>query len=159
MAILRKFVEAGKPVVALRTSSHAWAPRGGKMPEGAYEAWKEFDRDVLGGNYTGHHGVGAKTTVAVAKGAEEHPVLKGVKVDALVGCGSLYKVSPLGKTAKPLLIGTVSGKAPEPVAWVNTTKAGGRVFYTSLGHVDDFKQAAFNDLLRNAVTWAAGKGE
>jgi type 1 glutamine amidotransferase len=39
---------------------------------------------------------------------------------------------------------------------VTKTKAGGRVFYTSLGHPDDFKQPAFGVLLRNAVYWAAG---
>jgi type 1 glutamine amidotransferase len=124
-----------------------------------YEAWPEFDRDVLGGNYTGHHGKGAKTTIEVAKGAADHPVLKGVKLDALAGHGSLYRTSPLGKSAKPLLLGAIPGKPAEPVAWVNTTKAGGRVFYTSLGHADDFKQPAFNDLLRNAARWAAGRGE
>jgi type 1 glutamine amidotransferase len=41
------------------------------------------------------------------------------------------------------------------VAWTNTGKHGGRVFYTSLGHIEDFQQPAFNELLVNAIRWAA----
>jgi len=155
MAIIRKYVDAGKPVVGIRTASHGFAPASGKMPAGM-TAWTEFDRDVLGGNYTGHHGGGVRTALTLAKGAGEHPILQGVSLDGLEGHGSLYKVSPLGKTTRALLIGSIPGKSAEPVAWVNTSKAGGRVFYTSLGHVDDFKQPGFNRLLRNAVSWAAG---
>ena len=72
------------------------------------------------------------------------------------GCSSLYKVRPLAKTTTALLLGSIEGKPAEPVAWVNRSKFGGRVFYTSLGHRDDFKQPAFNQLLRNGIAWAAG---
>jgi type 1 glutamine amidotransferase len=41
----------------------------------------------------------------------------------------------------------------EPVAWVNTAEQR-RVFYTSLGAPDDFKQAAFRQLLVNGIYWA-----
>jgi type 1 glutamine amidotransferase len=78
-----------------------------------------------------------------------------VKLDGFRGNGSLYKVRPLAKTTTALLIGTIPGKPSEPVAWVNTPKEGGRVFYTSLGHEEDFQQPAFNRLLANAVRWAA----
>src|SRR5262249_43814915 len=67
--------------------------------------------------------------------------------------GSLYKVSPLGASAVPLLMGRIPGHAAEPVAWVNR-KAAARVFYTSLGHPGDFETPAFRRLLRNAVFWA-----
>ena len=52
--------------------------------------------------------------------------------------------------------GCQPGKPPEPVAWTNAYK-GGRVFYTSLGHPDDFKTPQFKKLLANAVLWAADK--
>jgi type 1 glutamine amidotransferase/nicotinamidase-related amidase len=156
MAIIRKFVAAGKPVVGVRTASHAFCLAGdAKTPRG-YLAWKEFDGEVFGGHYTGHHGEGVKVKVEVAKGAGGHAILTGVKVSELRGNGSLYKVRPLAKSTTPLLIGTIPDKPAEPVAWVNATKAKGRVFYTSLGHADDFKQPAFNRLLRNGVYWAAG---
>jgi type 1 glutamine amidotransferase len=54
------------------------------------------------------------------------------------------------------LTGTVEGHEAEPIAWTNIRTDGGRTFYTSLGHIDDFKQPAFRRLLSNAVYWAAG---
>lgn len=155
MALLKKFVESGKPIIGIRTASHAFSPFAGKKPEGV-ASWTEFDAEVLGGNYTGHHGGGVKTTVTLADGAKDHPILRGVKVEELHGAGSLYKVSPLAKKTTPLLIGTIPSKPAEPIAWTHTTKAGGRVFYTSLGDAGDFKQSAFNALLRNGIYWAAG---
>ena len=53
-------------------------------------------------------------------------------------------------------MGTVEGHPPEPVAWTNTYK-GGRIFYTSLGHPDDFQTRHFDRLLMNAILWAADK--
>ncbi len=86
-----------------------------------------------------------------------HPILEGVEPSTLIGHGSLYKVSPLAKTATPLLMGTIPGQAPEPVAWVNAPATGNRVFYTSLGQMDDFQEPAFNRLLKNAIDWALSK--
>ena len=55
---LREFVADGKPVVGIRTASHAFAPRAGaKVPAGR-DAWPGFDAEVLGGHYTNHHGAG-----------------------------------------------------------------------------------------------------
>jgi nicotinamidase-related amidase/type 1 glutamine amidotransferase len=154
METVRRFVAAGKPVVGIRTASHAFSLHGKKPPEGC-ATWEEFDHEVLGGNYTGHHGAGPHVEVRAA-GPARHPILDGVSVKDLEGRGSLYKVSPLAATATPLLVGKVDDKPAEPVLWVHLTRAGGRVVYTSLGHPDDFKQPAFNRLVRNALCWAAG---
>jgi type 1 glutamine amidotransferase len=121
--------------------------------------WDEFDRDVLGGNYTGHHGNSKpgdpRTLVRVVPDAARHPILRGVPGDEFVVRSWLYKVSPLAKGATPLLIGRVEGReAPEPVAWTHTRR-GGRVFYTSLGHPEDFELPAVEKLLKNAIDWAA----
>lgn len=156
MAIIRKHIESGKPVVGIRTASHAFGLRGATPPEGLV-AWESFDADVFGGNYSNHHGAGPKTTITVADGAAAHAILQGVDVNKLEGIGSLYVVSPLAKTTLPLLIGMIPGKSPEPIAWVNTNKFGGKSFYTSLGHVGDFEQPAFQKLLANAIEWAATK--
>jgi type 1 glutamine amidotransferase len=56
------------------------------------------------------------------------------------------------------LLGTIPDQPPEPVAWTNRYK-NSRVFYTSLGHPDDFKSPEFRKLLINAVFWAMGKSE
>jgi type 1 glutamine amidotransferase len=45
------------------------------------------------------------------------------------------------------------------VAWTYLQGAKkGRVFYTSLGHVDDFQVPEFRKFLLNGVAWALGKG-
>jgi len=69
---------------------------------------------------------------------------------------SLYEASPLTKSTRTLLIGTIPDEEPEPVAWTNRYRKS-RVFYTSLGHVDDFKNPQFRRLLINAVFWAMDK--
>ena len=79
-----------------------------------------------------------------------------MKLDGFQSGGSLYRVIPLTDSTTPLLMGSIPGARAEPVAWTNQPKSGNRVFYTSLGHIDDFKSPAFNRFLRNAVYWAAG---
>ena len=85
-------------------------------------------------------------------------VLKGIDLTKLTNHGSLYKTSPLGPGTTPLLIGTIAGKPPEPVAW--TRRAGeksARIFYTSLGHPDDFPDTESRRFLTNAVAWVLEK--
>ena len=156
---VRAYLAAGKPLVGIRTACHAFALRPNDPPLPTNRAaWQEFDPEVLGGHYTNHHPAGPKTMVTLARGAATHPILKGVAVNALPGNGSLYMVSPLARTTTPLLIGTIPGESPEPVAWTHEYgPKHARIFYTSLGHPDDFQNAEFRRLLVNAVGWALGK--
>ena len=150
---IRAHLNRGRPVVGLRTTSHAFAPRGEDAGKGA--AWTEFDAEVLGGNYTGHHGNGTDTFVRLPDSGLVHPVLTGVDLDALIGKGSLYKTSPLKGSAQAVLLGAIPEQPAEPVAWTHEYgphKA--RVFYTSLGHPDDFANPHFRRLLLNAFLWA-----
>lgn len=156
---VRAHLDAGKPLIGIRTASHAFALRPkDKLTDPKLAVWQDFDPQVLGGHYTNHHGNGPKTTVTAAPGAEKHPILNGVSLANFLSSGSLYKVSPLEKTASPLLIGTIPGQPGEPVAWTHVygTK-GARVFYTSLGHPDDFQNPEFRRLLVNGVAWALSK--
>jgi nicotinamidase-related amidase len=156
MALFRKFIADGKPLVAIRTTSHAFCLRD-KPPAAGYAEWPEFDRQVLGGFYHNHHGNELKTRVSAAPAAKDHPILTGVRADEFAVFGSLYKSLPLAETATPLLIGRIEADVPhEPVAWTNKTAAGGRVFYTSLGHIDDFQIPDFERLLLNGIYWTAG---
>ncbi len=156
MAAIRRYIDAGKPLVGIRTACHAFDVRG-HAPDGHAE-WVTFDPDVLGGHYTGHHGNGLKpkvTAVINPSGSVPVEILDGVAVP-FTGQGSLYRTSPLAGSAAPLLTGTIETQpatAPEPVAWINR-KGSARIFYTSLGHPADFETTAFRTLLRNAVIWA-----
>ena len=156
---VRAYLASGKPLIGIRTACHAFALRPTDPPLAADRAaWQEFDPEVLGGHYTNHHPAGPKTAVTAAPNAAKHPILRDVRVDALPGNGSLYMVSPLAPTTTPLLIGTIPGESPEPIAWTHAYgPKHARVFYTSLGHPDDFQNAEFRQLLVNAVGWALGK--
>lgn len=156
---IRVWLNAGKPLVGIRTTCHAFAVRPkDKLTDPKLAAWQEFDPEVLGGHYVGHHGNTVKSAIAVTPGAESHPILKGIAVAKLVGNGSLYRVNPLDPAAKPLLTGTIPDKPAEPVAWTRLYGAKqARIFFTSLGHVDDFQNPEFRRLLDNGVAWALGK--
>ena len=150
---VRGFVGTSQPLIALRTSSHAFALRSGEPPQG-HAVWPEFDRDVLGGNYTNHHGSKLATFVRRHEAAREHPILKGVPAEEFEVATSLYKTSPLADTTTVLMTGRAEGvEKIEPVAWIND-RDGQRVFYTSLGGPRDFEEPAFRTLLTNAIDWA-----
>lgn len=140
LAHFKKFAASGKPIIGLRTASHA------------FENWKEWDREVLGGNYQNHHNNKLATTVRVAAEAAEHPILKGVAKE-FSSPGSLYRNSPLPDGSNVLLMGSVEGKPAEPVAWTHSYQ-GAPVFYTSLGHPAEFGTESFDRLVLNAVQWA-----
>ncbi len=154
MKLLRDYMAAGKPLVGVRTSSHAFALRKGEPAPGLAD-WPEFDRDIFGGNYTGHHGNGPKVTLTAPAAGKNHPILTGVDLTKLTGTGSLYKTTPLAQGTTELIRGTIEGAEPEAIAWTHQPKGGNRVFYTSLGHVGEFTQPAMNVLLKNALCWAA----
>jgi|GEM_PF-3532474 len=81
----------------------------------------------------------------------DHPILRGVRPFRSVG--SLYKNTPLRSDTTRLLTGSTP-EATEPIAWVREHN-GGRVFYTSLGHPQDFRDENFQRMLVNALFWAA----
>ncbi len=152
---VRRFVAAGKPVLGIRTASHAFAVRGEAPPDAAQ--WPEFDAQVFGGNYHNHYGNGLCCTVTVAEAvpAELQKLIAPFGSQPFDAGGSLYRTSPLAPATQLLLEGSVAGHPSEPVAWTFARADGGKSFYTSLGHVDDFSQAAFAEFLAAAVDWLA----
>jgi type 1 glutamine amidotransferase len=139
LELVKNYCNAGRPIVGLRTASHA------------FQNWLELDRDVFGGDYRGHYGGGLTTKVAIAKNASDHPVLKGVK--AFETSSKLYKNPNIAADTNLLLTGTIP-EHTEPLAWTRKHR-GGRVFYTSLGGPEDFEKEVFHTLLMNAIYWVA----
>jgi type 1 glutamine amidotransferase len=154
MQRVRKYLDAGKPLVALRTASHAFALNKNSPGTTGVEQWPTFDVDVLGCRYHGHGPNEKGTEVAPGPDAAKHPILKGVEPLKWHSTGSLYYVLPLDNKATVLLSGSIE-KQTEPIAWIRNYKDG-RVFYTSLGHPEDFEQPQFRLMLVNAVLWALG---
>ena len=166
LAALRRYLKAGRPLVGLRTASHAFAsqykyPDGYKTPAGKDE-WPEFDAEVLGGNYHGHGNNKAGSDIAIVEKMANHPILAGVEPRKWHSTGSLYFTSPIDKNATALMTGSVPVKSKdgksnsiqtEPLTWTRTHN-GGRVVYTGLGHRDDFDVPQFRKLLVNSIFWA-----
>jgi putative membrane-bound dehydrogenase-like protein len=136
---VKKHCKSGKPIVGVRTASHA------------FQNWLELDKEVLGGNYKGHYGASPAVEVQIVAKARNHPILSGVK--PFQSAGSLYQNPNLADDVEVLLTGSIPGHT-EPVAWTRSHN-GGRVFYTSLGHQKDFADENFRRLLVNALFWTA----
>lgn len=151
LAAIRTYIAAGKPVIGVRTASHAFGAKG-NLDDGLV-AWHEIDKEVFGGDYLGHYEEGS----AVQVGKLDHPILAGIDAQSWQSSGSLYKNRAIDKSCTVLLTGQRLGnqKDPQPVAWVREVgdkKA--KVFYTSLGHQDDYEHPQFQQLLLNSVKWA-----
>ena len=137
----KAYCGAGGPIVGVRTASHA------------FQNWLAFDGDVLGGNYQMHWRHGPRARVRFEPGSEGHPLLEGVA--EFSSAGSLYRNTPIA-TDTSLLMSASTDEHDEPVTWTRN-HAGGRVFYTSLGHQEDFEEPSFLRLLANAVLWCGGR--
>lgn len=158
LEILREYLKNGGPIVGIRTASHAFALRDGDAPAG-HSAWPEFDKEVFGGNYTGHHGnkSDGDEKSYVWKTDSEHSILAPLKSGERHTSSHLYKTSPLAAGTSVLMMGRVGDRKPqEPTAWTFEHFGGGRSFYTSLGNTDDFANPEFQQLLANAMQWAIG---
>lgn len=157
LALVRAFAASGKPMIGIRTASHAFSLRGNEPADGL-AAWPEFDAEIWGGSYTNHFGNELRSTIQVVDSARQHPIMSAASItNDLRPGGSLYKTAPLQPGSHLLLTGSVVGEPAQPLAWTFIRSDGGRSFYTSLGHVDDFSQPEFEALLSAGIHWACGQ--
>jgi type 1 glutamine amidotransferase len=170
------YVESGRPIVAMRTATHAFDLK--SSPTYARYSWnsKEWDggfgRQVLGETWVAHHGRHAvqSTRGVIVKGREQHPILRGIPDGAIWVPTDVYKVRlPLPEGSEALVLGQVlqgmkESDAPVegapndpmmPVAWTRTYR-GARVFTTTMGSAQDLLNEGFRRLLVNACYWAIG---
>jgi len=168
------YTNSGKPIVGLRTSTHAFNYV--KHKDSPYARYsfnnKEFDggygRQVFGETWINHYGRHQQesTRGLIAKGMENHPIVKGI--DDIWGESDVYGLTTLTGDSKPLIMGQVlAGMDPKdkpnpdkklvPVAWTKTyTGEKGktaRVFTTTMGHSFDLFSEGFRRLLVNACYW------
>ena len=137
------YVAAGKPIVALRTSTHAFNTSGNKKH--ADWNWTKnggFGKKVLGETWVAHHGGhGSESTRGlIAPGAEEHPIVRGIKNGDMWGPTDVYTVKLPLADCKPILLGQVlkgmkfddppvEGKKNDPmmpIVWTKTYEGEGR---------------------------------
>lgn len=161
-----EYLKTGKPIIGLRTTTHAFNyPKGHPL-----EKWNAFGEFALGappgwGGPAGHTHCGhlCTTDVSVINEAANHPILKGVDPTFHVSSW-LYKVLPdyPAKGSTWLLMGKAVNPdkadfSDNPVAWTWQTANGAKVFATTLGHPEDFSVPSFQRLMVNAVHWSLGK--
>ena len=172
------YTNSGRPIMGLRTSTHAFNFR--KHKSGPHAKWSfrargetqgGYGRQVFGETWINHYGAHQResTRGLVAKGMESHPIVRGC--EDIWGPSDVYAITTLLGDCKPVIMGQVlSGmkpddkpnpqKKPVPVAWIKTytgTKGkAARVFTTTMGHGGDLKSEGFRRLLVNACYWGMG---
>src|SRR5262249_18450233 len=108
------YVEAGKPIVGMRTATHAFNIKKGKTYE-KYSwnngEWKGgFGKQVLGETWVTHHAhPGQEPTGGItAEGQEKNPIVRGIKYGDIFGPTDVYPGTlPLPDGCKPLVMGEV----------------------------------------------------
>lgn len=175
-APITAFLNAGKPVIGLRTSTHAFS---GKMEDGGwtYGDWQKggFGLKILGETWVAHHGAhkkeGARGVIEEANAS--HAVLRGVK--DVFAASDVYTVKNLTGNETVLLRGVVTetlDPASKPVegsknnpaqalAWLREYTAPngtvkGRSFCTTAGAAVDLVNEDLRRLLVNAALYLTG---
>lgn len=180
MQKIMDYTNSGKPIVALRTSTHPFFYR--KNPDSPFAKWSwrssdpkgGYGREVLGETWVAHHGAHQKesTRGVPAEGMADHPILRGV--ESIWGPSDVYTINSLTGDSKPVVMGQVlvgmnpddevnTDKDPMPVAWTKTYTGtegkASRVFTTTMGHGDDLKDEGVRRMLVNGCYWALGMEE
>jgi hypothetical protein len=186
MARFEKFLHAGKPIVALRTSTHAFSglPRGSRWDTWNFDNQGGFGKRVLGETWLTHWG---RHKVEATRGVIEpsqrsSPLLRGIA--DIFGDTDVYEAYP-PPDATILVRGLVlSGMSPEtppatyrkprvtdkqeqgvneppmPVVWTrlnrNDNGTTNRVLTSTMGSATDLENEGLRRLVVNAVYWGLG---
>ncbi|MBP7923020.1 MAG: ThuA domain-containing protein [Saprospiraceae bacterium] len=176
MKFIDQYLQEGKPIVALRTSTHAFRYKINKTSRYAkygtdskVKGWEGgFGKKVLGETWVSHHGNhGVEGTRGLNNGIQQaHPILKGVK--DVWGYTDVYTVGNLGVGTQVLQYGlSIQGMTPTalpnyeksvmPVSWIRNYKAESgktcRIFTTTMGASVDLESEGLRRLLINACYW------
>ena len=173
------YTNSGKPIIGMRTSTHAFNIRQDSKyhkytfnNNGDYK--KGWGRQVLGETWINHHGHhGRESTGGVpVQGKESHPILRGCK--EIWGDTDVYGVTKLEGDSDPILLGAVlDGMTPDakpvegkknepmmPVAWVKTYKGESgkvsKVFNTTMGAATDLISEGTRRMMVNSMFWGLG---
>src|SRR5687767_6332500 len=169
----------GVPIVALRTSTHAF-----RNKEGAFTNFNDFGKRVLGEGWVSHWGVHKKeaTRGVIEPSAKDDPILRGVA--DVFGNSDVYEAYPPAD-AKILVRGQVlkgmnAADAPAdykkkratdkqeqgvndpmmPVAWTRLYKnekgKENKIFTTTMGSATDLQSEGMRRLVVNPVYWGVG---
>lgn len=178
MRYFDEFLKAGKPLLALRTSTHAFNYSAeSKSPYAKYHwqskspGWeKGFGKKILGETWVSHHGhhavEGTRALLDGIQAAAKNPILNGVT--DIWAASDVYTVTNIGDDGSVLIHGaSTAGMTPEspinwkkslmPVAWTKSyfLEGGkkGRVFASTMGASVDLLSEDLRRLIVNATYW------
>jgi type 1 glutamine amidotransferase len=172
------FVESGRPIIGMRTATHAFNVKSKTYADYSWNSktWPGgFGRQVLGETWVNHHGHHGKqsTRGIIAPESRDHPIVRGINDGDIWGPTDVYEAHP-SADCTPLVFGQVlQGMKPTdepvtgtkndpmmPIAWYKTyAPANGkkvRVFTTTMGAATDLESEGLRRLLVNAAYWAVG---
>ena len=177
MQYILDYMNSGKPMMGLRTATHAFNFK--THPTNAKYSWNNkdenykggFGRQVLGETWINHYGKHQveSTRGLIAKGMEKSPIVNGC--EDIWGPSDVYGITTLHGDCTPVIMGQVlvgmnptdkpnTEKDLVPVAWTKTFTGdkgkAARVFTTTMGHSGDLKSEGFRRLLFNACLWCMG---
>lgn len=168
-AWITAYLNAGRPVIGLRTATHAFRGRG---TFGGTLAYDDFGRRILGEQWVSHHGRHKVegTRGVTEPGAENHPILRGV--NDVFAPSDVYGVVHLTEDDEILLRGGITESLDpdsplvdderndpmHPLAWLHTWRspngdAEGRSFCTTAGAAVDFLNEDLRRLVVNAALY------
>jgi hypothetical protein len=186
MARFEKRLNAGVPIVALRTSTHAFngLPTGSRWESWNYNNQGGFGKRVLGETWLTHwgrHKVEA-TRGAIEEAQRAHPVLRGVQ--DLFGETDVYEAYPpadatilvRGIVLKELTAGSLPADyrkpratdkqeqgvndPPMPVVWTRSYKNDGgtinKILTSTMASATDLENEGLRRLVVNGVYWGLG---
>lgn len=177
MKHIADYLDQGKPVLGLRTSSHAFnIPPGNTYSRFHFkyegeEYLKGFGHQVLGNTWVGHHGRNNRqgTRIEIIPEQAGHPILKGVQDHAFCYAGGYVGEADESFTvltnSQPLVsmdatAAADKNKPPMPSTWTRhyEGKNGqkGRVFHSTQGASQDILDENYRRMLINGVYWING---
>ena len=174
------YLNAGKPIIALRTSTHAFQYEHNRQSPYARYDWRSqewpggFGQQVLGETWVSHHGEHGKesTRGVINETVKSHPILRGVS-DIWVPT-DVYSVTHLPADAHVLVRGQVlSGMKPTdppvanskndplmPLVWLReytgSNSKASKIVTTTMGAAVDLQNEDLRRLLVNACYWCTG---
>ncbi|MFK7789035.1 MAG: ThuA domain-containing protein [Phycisphaeraceae bacterium] len=123
MKHIHTYTQSGKPIVGLRTSTHAFNIRSSDTYKkyswrNNTDGWQGgFGKQVLGETWIAHHGHHGKesTLGIIAEGAKDHPTARGIKPKTIWGDSDVYTIKlPLPGDSQPIVMGAVlTGMNPD----------------------------------------------
>jgi len=174
MKLFMDYAQSGKPIIALRTATHAFNYSRNTNSSFARTDWRSkvwpggFGQQVFGETWISHHGVhGKESTRGVINTANRnHPVLRGVR--DVWGPSDVYTVIHLKSSDHILMQGQVlRGMLPEsepnvdkplmPLVWIRDYQWDSgkttRSLTTTMGAASDLECEDLRRLLVNACYW------